>query len=75
VTTSSSRRVPFRVLHAPGTWSPERLKAAGLSCTCTACQRDWPTTDIWWQEHNIAMQHGARRRTTQRRASKTKTRQ
>jgi hypothetical protein len=77
VTTAFSRRVPdavLNVLHAPGTWSPERLQAAALSCACTACQRDWPTEDMWWQEHNIAMQRGARRRTARCGAPKKKTR-
>jgi hypothetical protein len=44
------------VLHAPGAWSPERLQAAGVSCSCKACRRTWPTADAWWHEHNSATQ-------------------
>jgi hypothetical protein len=58
VTSVSSRRVPDvrAVLHAPGTWSPKRLRTFGLSCFCDACQQDWPTADDWWREHNLEMQ-------------------
>jgi hypothetical protein len=44
------------MLHAPGAWSPERLQAAGVSCSCKACRRTWPTADAWWHEHNSATQ-------------------
>src|SRR5262249_45365862 len=57
--TVPSRRVPDTVraiLYAPGTWSPERLRTAGLSCRCSACQEEWPDVDAWWHAHNVAVQ-------------------
>jgi hypothetical protein len=64
-TTQACTRVPTAViwaLHAPGMWAPARLHAAGLTCWCTACARTWPAAEVWWREHNIAMQPKIRRR-------------
>src|SRR5262249_55850502 len=43
-------------LYTPGPWTPDRLRAAGATCSCTACRQSWPTVDDWWRAHNLALQ-------------------
>src|SRR5262249_37140647 len=57
--TRADSRVPRKLiaaLYAPGQWTPDRLRTAGATCSCPACQQSWPTVDAWWREHNLAMQ-------------------
>src|SRR5262249_47485509 len=54
--STSASRVPKAVtdaLLAPGPWTPDRLRAAGTTCPCQACQQPWPDADAWWRAHNL----------------------
>jgi hypothetical protein len=44
------------VLYGPGPWTPDRLRDAGTTCDCQACQQPWPSAEVWWRAHKLAFE-------------------